>query len=155
MPTALLRSPSPGSHVPLWLLLLLLALSVDLIKSNVKGRPSSWMAELSSHCNIWAGSSECWVPPETDCSGLLQLSVLELIPDLPCSEGGQPTARRDSRVSTQQERNPERKMLITYFDLVALEMASPTLATTQDCSPGPELLLDKERCLGLLLWLPG
>lgn len=45
-------------------------------------------------------------------------------------------------------------MLIMYFDLVALEMASPTLATIHDHSPGPELLLDKERSLGLLLWLP-
>lgn len=46
-------------------------------------------------------------------------------------------------------------MLIIYFDLVVLGMASPTLATIQDHFPGPELLLDKERCLGLLLWLPG
>lgn len=71
--------------------------------------------------------------------------------DFPCSQGGRPTARR----APQQERNPERKMLITYFDLVVLEMASPTLATIQNRSPGPELLLDKKECLRLLLWLPG
>lgn len=46
-------------------------------------------------------------------------------------------------------------MLITYFDLAALEMASPTLATIHEHSPGPELLLDKEGSLGLLSWLPG
>lgn len=45
-------------------------------------------------------------------------------------------------------------MLIIYFDLVMLEMASPTLATIHDQSSGLELLLEKERSLGLLLCLP-
>lgn len=153
MPAAL-GSPLHPLHVfHSWLLLWLLAVSVDLIKSNMKARPTSRVTELSSRCNIWAGTGGCWVPLETDGCRAAAVVSTGARSCFPCSEGGRPTASRVS--TTAGERNPERKMLITYFDLVALEMASPTLATIQDRSPGPELLLDKEECLGLLLCLPG
>jgi len=70
------------------------------------------------------------------------------------SENGPQPGRAGRAKTTAKERNPERKMLIMYFDLVALEVASPTLATIHDPSSGPEFLLDKETSLGLLLRLP-
>lgn len=169
MLTALVRFLSPSSHALLLAFVLMwikvawgvfLPVNFDLIISAMNGRPASWVDELSFHCNIWAGTSECWVPLETESWISPSLgyhycphwSMLLIYPA--ANENGSQPRKASWAKTIARERNPKRKMLIIYFDLVALEMASPTLATIHDHSPGLELLLDKERSLGLLLWLP-
>lgn len=71
------------------------------------GRPTSWMTELSFHCNICTGTSECWVPLETDGCWAVAVAFTELVVISPA--GGRPTARRASRVSTTAREKPWEK----------------------------------------------
>lgn len=109
MPTALVRSPSPGSQCSTLSFCFCFLQSVDLIKSNVKGRPTSWMMELSFHFNIWAGTSGCWVPLETQCCWALAIVFTGARSWFPLQRGRPAHSQESWGVSTTVREKPWEK----------------------------------------------